>query len=231
MPATRALLVVPENNTTMAPELARLCPQLAPLDVARVKRPLRTLTREDLPAYADATLAAVEPFLAARPDLVFYGCTAAGFLAGPDGNAAMVKKLAARTGAAVVSTAGAMVDVLRHAGVASAAVVTPYLPPVNDGLRAYLAASGIEVELLESFLCATTVELGRITADEVRDLALRTVTPQSEALFIACSQLPTIGILNELRARLNIPVWSSIAATAWAGECALATNQTTAVVA
>lgn len=227
----RALLVVPENNTTMAPELAALCPQLSPFDVALVKRPARTLLREDLPAYADATLAAVEPFLAARPDLVFYGCTAAGFLAGPAGNAAMVEKLALRSGARVVSTAGAMVDVLRHAGVASAAVVTPYLAPVNDGLRAYLAASGIAVETLESFLCATTAELGRITAGEVHDLALRTVTPRSAALFIACSQLPTLAILDDLRARLRIPVWSSIAATAWAGERALAAQQTTAAVA
>jgi len=231
MPVTRALLVVPENNTTMAPELAALCPQLAPFDVARVKRPARTLTREDLPAYADATLAAVAPFLATRPDLVVYGCTAAGFLAGPDGNAAMVKKLAARTGATVVSTAGAMVDVLRDAAVASAAVVTPYLPPVNEGLRAYLAASGIKVETLESFLCATTAELGRITEQQVHDLALRTVTSRSEALFIACSQLPTLAILDDLRARLRIPVWSSIAATAWAGTRAVTADQTAAAVA
>jgi maleate cis-trans isomerase len=226
---TRALLVVPENNTTMAPEMAALCPRFAPMAVARVKRPARTLTHEDLPAYADATLAAVEPFLAARFDLVFYGCTAAGFLAGPAGNAAMVDRLRAATGTAVVSTAGAMADVLRDGGVGSAAVVTPYLAPVNEGLRAYLAASGIRVETLDSFLCATTAELGRITAQQVHDLALRTVTPASEALFIACSQLPTIGILDDLRARLRIPVWSSIAATAWAGARALAAEPSAAV--
>jgi len=218
----RALIVVPENNTTMQPEMAALCPQLAPIPVARVARPARTLLREDLPAYTEATLAAVEPFTADRLDLVFYGCTAAGFLAGPDGNAAMVERLRARTGATVVSTAGAMVEALRSDGVASAAVVTPYLPPVNDGLRHYLEASGIRVETLDSFLCKTTDELGRITEQRVFDLALRTVTPRSEALFIACSQLPTIGILDELRARLRIPVWSSIRATAWAGTRALA---------
>jgi maleate cis-trans isomerase len=106
----RALLVVPANNTTMEPELAALCPELAPLAVARVQRPARTLSLEDLPAYAAATLAAIEPFLADPPDLVFYGCTAAGFLAGPGGNAQMVEQLAARTGAKVVSTAQAMVD-------------------------------------------------------------------------------------------------------------------------
>lgn len=227
----RALIVVPENNTTMAPEMAALCPQLAPMAVARVKRPARTLTHDDLPAYADATLAAVEPFLAAPLDLVFYGCTAAGFLAGPDGNAAMVDKLRAATGATVVSTAGAMADVLHDAGVASTAIVTPYLPPVNEGLRAYLAASGIRVETLDSFLCATTAELGRIGERQVHDLALRTVTPASEALFIACSQLPTLGILDDLRARLRIPVWASIAATAWAGARAVAAERATAAVA
>jgi maleate cis-trans isomerase len=220
---------VPENNTTMAPEMAALCPRFAPMAVARVKRPARTLTHEDLPAYADSTLAAVEPFLAERFDLVFYGCTAAGFLAGPGGNAAMVAKLRAATGTTVVSTAGAMADVLHDAGVAATAIVTPYLPPVNEGLRAYLAAGGIQVETLASFLCATTAELGRITEQQVHDLALRTVTPASEALFIACSQLPTIGILDELRARLGIPVWSSIAATAWAGARALAAERSAAV--
>jgi maleate isomerase len=226
---TRALIVVPENNTTMAPEMAALCPRFAPMAVARVKRPARTLTHDDLPAYADATLAAVEPFLAAPFDLVFYGCTAAGFLAGPDGNAAMVDKLRVATAATVVSTAGAMADVLHDADVGAAAIVTPYLPPVNEGLRAYLATSGIRVETLDSFLCATTAELGRITAQQVHDLAVRTVTPASEALFIACSQLPTIGILDDLRARLRIPVWSSIAATAWAGARALAAAPSAAV--
>src|SRR5260370_41855328 len=56
----RALIVVPDNNTTMEPEMAALCPALAPMPVARVKRPARTLTRADLPAYAEATMAAVD---------------------------------------------------------------------------------------------------------------------------------------------------------------------------
>ena len=92
-----------------------------------------------------------------------------------------------------MSTAGAMVDVLRDEGVGETAVVTPYLQPVNDGLRAYLESSGIAVETLNSFFCKTTAELGAITEDQVLDLALRTVTPRSKSLFIACSQLPTLN--------------------------------------
>src|SRR3981189_2280613 len=100
----KALIVVPENNTTMHPEISTLFPELAPIPVARVKRPARTLLLEDLPAYAESTLDAVEPFAKEQFDLVIYGCTAAGFLGGPTGNARMVDRLRERTRATVIST-------------------------------------------------------------------------------------------------------------------------------
>lgn len=219
-----ALLVVPDNNTTMEGEMNALCPGLAHFLIARVKRPARTLVLSDLPEYRKSTLEAVEPFVDRKPDLVVYGCTAAGFLGGPDGNALMVEALKRQTGAKVISTAGAMEDVLKHEGVEEVAVVTPYLPAVNDGLRSYLNHTAVRVEVLDSFLCQTTAELGRITEDQVREKALATVTDASQALFIACSQLPTLTVVPELRDKLGIPVWSSIQATAWAAERVLATE-------
>src|ERR1019366_1185913 len=168
--------------------------------------------------YRECTLEAVEPFLGEKPDLVVYGCTAAGFLGGRAGNASMVEALHDRPGGAVVSTAEAMEQVLRHENVAETAVVTPYLAAVNDGLREVLGETGVSVETLDSFFCETTAALGQITEDQVRDKALATVTPRSQALFIACSQLPTLNVVPELAARLRIPAGSSIAATAWAAS-------------
>src|SRR6202043_1874280 len=101
----KVLIVVPENNSTREPEISALSPALAPIQVARVNRPPRTLLLEDLPAYTEATLEAIEPFAAEPLDLVIYGCTAAGFLAGPDGNAPMAARLRERTRPPVVSTA------------------------------------------------------------------------------------------------------------------------------
>jgi maleate cis-trans isomerase len=221
------MIVLPENNTTIEPEISALCPALAPSAVARVKRPPRTLLLEDLPAYGEATLDAVAPFANEPParepwDLVIYGCTAAGFLGGPESNARMVENLRERTGATVVSTAGAMVDVLREEGLTETAVVTPYLQPVNDGLRHYLEASGVTVETLDSFFCKTTAELGAITEEQVIELARHTVTASSRSLFVACSQLPTLQAVPQLRRDLGIPVWSSISATAWAAAKAMA---------
>ena len=217
-----AVLAVPANNTSMEPELNALCPEVAPFAVARVPVPREGLNLENLAEYSKTTLEAIEPYLADRPSLVVHGCTAAGFLAGPKATAEMIEKLRQQSGAVVVSTGSAMTDVLQHEGVTETAVVTPYLKPVNDGLRRYLAGVGIAVEVLDSFECQTIDALGAVTREDVMELALRTVTPRSKSLFIACSQLPTLGIIEPLRERLGIPVWSSISATAWAASRALA---------
>jgi maleate cis-trans isomerase len=211
-----ALLVIPANNTTMEPEIRAYCPGIGELLVARVARPPRTLVTEDIPAYRVSTLAAAEPFAGRNVDIVIYGCTAAGFLAGPAGDGEIAGALSKRFGTDTVTTAGAMAEVLKFEKARRVDVVTPYLDPVNDGLKAYLAAAGITVNVLDSFRCATTAELGRIQVGQVLELARATATPQREALFIACSQLPTRGIIGTLRAELKRPVWSSIQATAWA---------------
>jgi maleate cis-trans isomerase len=79
---------------------------------------MRTLTADDMAGYGEATIEAVAPFVSERPDIVVHGCTAGGFLAGPEGNARIVEQLARATGAPVISTADAM---WRRCGTAASA--------------------------------------------------------------------------------------------------------------
>ena len=86
---------------------------------------------------------------------------------------------------------------------------------MNQQLTAFLAQSDIRVTRLRTFNASSVDELGRITAGQVAGLARDTVTPESDALFIACSQLPTYAIVGTLQSELQRPVWSSIQASAW----------------
>jgi len=96
-------------------------------------------------------------------------------------------------------------------------VVSPYSAEVNDALRDFMADAGITDSRVASLSAANVDALGRLTADDVYRVAAQRPTAGAEAVFIACSQLPTAGILARLRKELGIPVWSSISATAELG--------------
>ena len=209
-------LMVPSNNTTMEGELLAWLPAGSTVTTVKIPRGAGLLTRETIPAYRDNAISlAREHFRKAEFDLIAYGCTAAGFILGPSGDAALSMMLSDATGLPIVTTARAMVSALQHDKARRIAVVTPYNDAVNGQLTAFLADGGIEVVRLETFRAPDVVALGRITAQEVRNLARATMGPDCDALFIGCSQLPTYSILSDLRREFDRPAWSSISATAW----------------
>jgi maleate cis-trans isomerase len=209
-------LMVPANNTTMEIELAAWLPAGSTVTTVKIPRGPGLLTKETLPAYRDSAIALARThFASGAIDLVAYGCTAAGFLFGPAGDAELSAKLSEATGLPVVTTARAMVSALQHDKAKRIAVVTPYHDAVNAQLAAFLADGDIAIVRMDTFRARDVTALGRITSEQVRDLARATMGPDCDALFIGCSQLPTHAILDALQAEFARPAWSSIKATAW----------------
>ncbi len=215
MNALRVGLMVPANNTTMERELLAWLPAGSTCRTVKIPRGKGLLTRATVPAYVASALELAQSFAADELDAVVYGCTAAGFIMGPAADAALAGDLARATGHPVVTTARSMVLALEDSQARRVAVVTPYTEAVNRQLTAFLEDSGIGVNRLNTLGATNTEELGRIGAAEVAALARQTVRPDDDALFIACSQLPTFEILDGLREECGRPVWSSILATAW----------------
>ncbi len=214
-------LMVPANNTTMEPELLDWLPD-AQCRTLHIPRGKGLLGPAEIPAYVARALELARDYERQQTDIIAYGCTAAGFIGGPERDAEIQAALTQITGRPVVTTASAMIAVLRHIGAKRIAVVTPYLDLVNERLRAYLQQSGIAVTQLASFKAETTDELAAITPAQIVALARETMTPDADALFIACSQLPTKAIMAGLECEFGKPVWSSIKATAWHAERVLA---------
>jgi maleate cis-trans isomerase len=208
-------LMVPANNTTMETELLAWLPAGASCRTLRIPRQPGLLAPADIPAYVGQAEAMAKAFGEDPVDLVVYGCTAAGILAGPERDAAIAASLSRITGRPVVTTASSMVASLREEGAGDIALVTPYSDEVNERLKAFLAHADIRVRNMRSFGAANVEELGAIGAEAVAGLARETVDGACDALFIACSQLPTRAIVGLLEKEFGRPVWSSIKATAW----------------
>ena len=217
----RVILVVPANNTTMEKEIAAYIPEITDLQVARIPRPHRPLQVADLPVYRQSTLDTVVPLVKGGADLVIYGCTAAGFLAGAGGDTEAVKKLADLVGAPVVSTAATMGTALHASGLRHVDLVSPYVDWKNDILIKFLADAGVTVAGSSSFSTQNPTELGGITVDQVLQKGLATARDDSEGLFIACVQLPTIDVIPMPTQQLKRSVWSAVRSAAWAALRAL----------
>ena len=208
-------LMVPANNTTMEPELLAWLPQGATCRTLRIPRQQGLLTMADIPAYVGQAESLARAFADDRVDLVVYGCTAAGILAGPERDAGIARSLSDITGSPVVTTANSMVESLREARAHDIALVTPYSAEVNEQLKSLLARTSIAVRRMSSFEAADVEALGKIGPDAVAARARETMDDECDALFIACSQLPTRSVIGPLEKEFKRPVWSSIKATAW----------------
>ena len=207
-------LMVPINTTTMERELLAWLPAGSTCNTQRIPRGKGLLTKETLPDYMAQALEMAKTFNDPAVDVVAFGCTAAGFISGPAGDAALQKNLASITGKNVVTTARSMVVALQEIGINKIALVTPYPDAVNTQLKAFLTDGGIEVKRFNSFYVQNTDELGRIQAHQVAKLARDTMADDCEAMFIGCSQLPTFEILGDLEREFGRPVFSSIQVTA-----------------
>lgn len=213
--AIRVGLMVPATNTTMEGEMLGWLPPGSTVTRIGIPRTTGLLTRETMPAYRDAALKlAAKHFSPATHDVLAYGCTAAGFISGPAGDAELARELNRVTGLPVVTTARAMVQGLQQIGAKTIAVVTPYSDEVNAQLAEFLADGGIAVKRMDTLRAKDLAALCAIRAPEVEALARKTMGADCDALFIGCSQLPTQPFLATLARDLGRPVLSSISATA-----------------
>jgi len=207
-------LMVPINNTTMATELVGWMPSGTECQTLKIPRGQGLLTRETIPAYKAQALALAQTLVGQPIQALAYGCTAASFLSGAQGDAALCAELTQLVGKPVVTTASAMVNALQAQGAQRIGLVTPYHDEVNDQLKRFLSDGGIDVASFDSLRAPNVEALGRITSGEVAQMARQVMTDGCDAMFIACSQLPTFDILQGLSAEFGRPVLSSIQATA-----------------
>ena len=208
-------LMIPVNNTTMEREILAWLPPGSNCTTVKIPRGKGLLTPETLPDYVSQAVSLAETFSQGKMiDVVAYGCTAASFLAGPEGDAALTRKIVKASGRSTVTTAHSMLVALKALQARNIAVVTPYSEAVNARLANFLASEQINIRRLSSFNAASVDELGQIDSSAVAERAKTVMGQDCDALFIACSQLPTFDIIEPLQQAFQKPVLSSIQVTA-----------------
>jgi maleate cis-trans isomerase len=207
-------LLVPSINTTMETEFWRIAPHGVSVHSARIAGG-RHGTPEELRSMENASLKAAEEVAMVEPDVVVYGCTSGSFFEGPDWNRKICEQLSAITKAPTVTTAGAMAACLMAGGYRKVDVVTPYVELTNERLKQFLKAHGIDVVRLGTFDMLDMFDHAKIQPDEIYRKVKEITTPDAEAVFVACTQLRALEVVDLLERDLGKPVYSAVQASAW----------------
>lgn len=207
-------LLVPSINTTMETEFWRIAPQGVSVHSARISGG-RHGTPEELRGMESASRQAARDVAMVEPSVVVYGCTSGSFFEGPEWNRKICAQLTEITGAPTVTTAGAMAECLLAGGHAKVAVVTPYVELTNERLKAFLRAGGIDVVRLGTFDMLDMFDHAAIQPEAIYRKVCEADSDDVQALFVACTQLRALEVLDLLERDLGKPVYSAVQASAW----------------
>lgn len=206
-------LIVPSSNTTMEPEMWRLMPSGVSVHTARVR--LERVTVEELLAMEKDAEAAARMLATADVDVVVYGCTTGSLVGGLGYDQKISRLLESASGRPALATATAVVEALRRLGADRVALATPYVDEVNEREVKFLEGNGIEVVDLKALRIERNTDIGRIPPERVYRLARSLDVGSADAVFISCTNLRTIEVVDPLERDLGLPVVSSNTATAW----------------
>ena len=207
-------LLVPAVNNTMERELWSLVPRGVTVSTARIVCE-REGTAEALREMEFEGKAACERVITAEPHVVLFGCTSASFYQGVAWNAGFQKKLSEIAGVPAISTSGAMAEALQRNNVRKVDVVTPYVETTNERLRRYLECEGIVVNNLGTFDMLDMFEHARIQPTDVYQKVKETATDEADAVFVACTQVRALEMVDLLEKDLGKPVYSANQASFW----------------
>lgn len=207
-------LLVPSINTTMETEFWRIAPEGVSVHTARIAGGRHGTPEELRNMEKEARLAAAR-VANVEPDVVVYGCTSGSFFEGPEWNKMICEELTKITKAPTVTTAGSMAECLLHNGHRKVDVVTPYVELTNERLRQFLRGHDIEVGTLATFDMLDMFDHAKILPEEIYRRVKETTTSESSAVFVACTQLRALEVLDMLERDIGKPVYSAVQATAW----------------
>lgn len=94
-------------------------------------------------------------------------------------------------------------------------VATPYLDEINRIERDYMQARGFDLPDIQGLNLRSDAEMARVTPDYLKTFALEIDRPDAEAIFVSCSGLRTIEVIEDIEQAAGKPAICSNQAMLW----------------
>ena len=146
-------------------------------------------------------------------DCIVYGCTSGTIAAGYDSIEKKVK--AAKPNAKLTTPSSAAIKALRKFNVKRLSIFTPYSKILNDEVVEYFSKEGFEITSNNYLDIAADYDIGKVDQKFLYNILSKIDLRDADALFISCTALPVLNIIDDLEKKLNKPVLSSNQILIW----------------
>ena len=172
------------------------------------------LTNETLAKMADDITDVTKEILPDQKlNCVAYGCTSGTVAAGYDSIKEKVN--IAKPDAKVTTPITSAIKALKKLDIKKISIFTPYTKTINDSLVSYFNKENIIVNSLTYFNIASDLDIGKVEESYLFEVLSKIDLEDSGALFVSCTALPILSIINKLEERLNKIVLSSNQTLIW----------------
>ena len=207
-------LLTLSTDLTIERDFYSICQKL-PLDifVNRIHNE-NPLTKENLSKMYDQIVPVTEKILPGEKiNTVAYGCTSGTIAIGED--RVKEKIQLAKPDCYVTTPITSAIKAFKKMNVKKIAVFTPYPESVNKTIFEYLNKKSINIISFSTFNLDLDVDIARVDPQYLFETLTNLNINDAEALFVSCTALPALEIIEEIEKKINKPVFSSNQTLIW----------------
>lgn len=212
-------LILPAMNTVAEPEIYSILPEGVTAHTARMYAPVDISNEENFVRMCDVGCdhgeEAAKELATAKVDIFAFAFTAGSFYRGAGWDEEIARRIEKVGGAPCVVTASAAVQALKEMGITRVGVGTPYAV-ANPRLKKFLEQKGFTVTKIEGLVLPTAVHVGRQPYNQFEGLVREVNTPDTEGIFISCTNFATLSKIDAMEKEIRKPVITANQATFWA---------------
>ena len=146
-------------------------------------------------------------------DCVVYGCTSGTIAVGHDSIEKKIKL--AKPEAKVTTPSSAAITALKKLNIKKISIFTPYPKKLNDEVVNFFKSEKFEITSNSYFDIESDIDIGKVDPDYLYEVLVNMDHKNSDALFVSCTALPVLSIIDKLEKKLNKLVLSSNQALIW----------------
>jgi maleate isomerase len=172
------------------------------------------LTNETLKKMADDITDVTKEILPDQKlDCVAYGCTSGTIAAGY--SSIYDKVNLAKPNTKVTTPITSAIKALKKLNINKISVFTPYTDEINQSVAEYFKKENIEVVSLTYFDIASDLDIGKVDPNYLFDILSEIDLSKSDGLFVSCTALPVLSLIDKLEKKLSKVVLSSNQTLIW----------------